>query len=212
MIEPVRTFSSDGEPAGSVALSPEIFDIEPSEYALYQSIRTYLGNQRQGTASTKGRSEVNKSGRKPYRQKGTGRARVGTRRSPLLRGGGVIFGPKPKSYRRKLPKKLKGLALKSALSLKGREGGIRIVEDFLFSKPSTRAFRSILSNMGVDGQKLLFLTAEVSPEVIKSCRNLPDVQIKLVHTMCTYDVLDAGVLIFTRSALAKLEQELGERA
>ena len=197
----IDILSTEGEQAGSVELPAHLFDVKVSEHALYRAIVTYEANQRQGNASTKSRSEVNRSGRKHHRQKGTGMARRGSVRSPLLRGGGVAFGPKPRSYYAKLPKVLKRLAFRSALSLKGQNQQVSIVDDFEFLQPSTRSFLGVIKACGLQDQKVLFITPESTPVLVKSCRNLPDVQISPVGTLNAYDIMAAEVLLFKRQAL-----------
>ena len=205
----IDVLSVEGEPAGSVELPNHLFDVEVSEHALYRAVVTYEANQRQGNASTKGRSEVNYSGRKHHRQKGTGMARRGSVRSPLVRGGGVAFGPKPRSYYSKLPKSLKRLAFRSALSLKGQNQQISVVDDFDFPQPSTKSFLGVIEACDLKDRKVLFITPESTPVLVKSCRNLPEVQISPVGTLGAYDIMAAEVLLFTRQALDKLVQVWG---
>jgi len=206
MGEQVDILSSAGEPTGSVELPTSLFGAEVSEYALYRAVVTYEANQRQGNASTKGRSEVCRTGKKHHRQKGTGWARRGSLRSPLVRGGGVAFGPKPRSYYSKLPKSLKRLAFRSALTLKGESGQVKVVDDFEFPEPSTKSFQQVIEACGLEGQKVLFVAPENVPVLVRSCRNLPRVRMTHVETLCAYDVVAADVVLFTRKALGKLAQ------
>ncbi|NKB65509.1 MAG: 50S ribosomal protein L4 [Candidatus Latescibacteria bacterium] len=201
----VDVLSSAGQSAGTVELSDAIFSSEVSEYALYRAVVTYEANQRQGNASAKGRSEVNRTGRKHHRQKGTGMARRGSLRSPLVRGGGVAFGPVPRSYYSKLPKSLKRAAFRSALALRAGEERIKVVDDFNLPAPSTKSFASVVDACGVAGQKALFVTPEVDLILVKSCRNLPGVSMCPIDTLGAYDIIAADVVVFTRQALAKLQ-------
>jgi len=185
---------------------PSVFDIEPAEHAIYQVVKAYLNNQRQGTASTRNRSRVRGGGSKPWRQKGTGRARAGTYSSPLFVGGGVIFGPTPRSYRERTQKKVRRLALKSALSIKARESALKVVEDFVLEEPKTRRIVEMLQTCGLNGEKVLFLVAERSDAIHKSCRNIPDLTLRHVSSLCTYDVVRADLVLFTRSGLTETEE------
>lgn len=204
-----QAFSNAGETLSPVELPDVIFGVEPSEAAIYQVVKAYQKAQRQGTASTKNRSAVQGSGRKPWRQKGTGRARVGTYTSPLFAGGGVIFGPAPRCHREKVPRKLKRLALKSALSLKAREQAVRIVEDLELDIPRTKALVGWLGGCGIRGdQRVLVVVDGVSAVLYKSSRNLPLVVMRPVQQMCTYDVMNAEMIVFTQSGLARGEEVL----
>lgn len=208
MVNQVDIVSREGQLAGSVELPDELFAARVSEYALYRAVVTYESNQRQGTASTKGRSEVRSTGKKHHRQKGTGWARRGSLRSPLVRGGGVAFGPKPRSYRQRMPRNLKQQAFRSALTLKGQTGAVRIVDDFDFSEPSTKSFKQMMDACGLSAGKILFVTPEHAPVLHKSCRNLPSVKMAPVSTLGAYDLIAADVVVFTRKAF----ERLGERA
>ena len=212
MVTQVEILSIGGALTGSVELPDLLFNTEVSEPALHRAVVTYEANQRQGNASTKTRSEVNRSGRKHHRQKGTGAARRGSVRSPLLRGGGVAFGPKPRDYYSKVPKSLKRLAFRSALSLKQQDQQVRVVDDFNFPQPSTKSFWGVIEACGLKDYKVLFITPDSTEILFKSCRNLPDVQISTVGTMSAYDIFAADVVLFTRAAFAKLVQrwEVGD--
>jgi len=201
-------FSIAGEKRTPVELMPSIFAIEPSEHAIYQVVKAYRNNQRQGTASTKNRSQVRGRGRKPWRQKGTGRARAGTYSSPLFVGGGVVFGPSPHSYRERTQKKVRRLALKSALSIKSRENGLKVVEDFALEEPKTRRIAEMLQVCGTKGEKILFVVSESSDAIRKSCRNIPNLTLRHIDSLCVYDVVDVDLILFTRSGLAKTEDML----
>ncbi|MCK4416736.1 MAG: 50S ribosomal protein L4 [Candidatus Latescibacteria bacterium] len=207
----IKIFTPEGQEAGTVQLPGQIFGIQPHPYSLWMAVKGYLANRRQGTASTKGRSDVKASGRKPWRQKGTGRARVGTVASPIWVGGGVAFGPHPHPYHLKVTKKLRRLALKSALSLKAKQGQIIVIEDPSLPEPKTKKITQLLGVVGIeDGQKVLFLTGSKSAELIKSCRNLPYLRLKLAKDVCTYDLLDSKTLLLTKSGLEEIKGVLLE--
>jgi len=207
----VDVFNTAGEAAGSVELPTRLFGAKIAEYALYRAVVTYEANQRQGNASAKTRSEINRTSKKHHRQKGTGMARRGSLRSPLVRGGGVAFGPKPRSYYSKLPKGLKRQAFCSALSSKGASGEIKVIDDFDFPQPSTKSFAGIIAACGLAGQKVLVVTPESAPILFKSCRNLPGVSMTPAGSLGTYDVVAADVVVFTRQALDKLVEVHGEQ-
>ena len=207
----VEVLTSQGQADGSVELPEDLFGIEISEYALYRAIVANQANQRQGMASTKTRSEIARTGKKHHRQKGTGWARRGSLRSPLVRGGGVAFGPHPRSYASKLPKSLKRLAFRSALTVKGAEGQIKVVTDFDFPAPSTRSFQKVIEACGLEDQKVLFVTVDSSPVLIKSSRNLPKVKTTHLGSLSTYDLLATDVVLFTRQAFDRLVEKRGQR-
>ncbi len=195
----VKKYSNLGEEIGTVELNESIFGAEVNRDVLYEVINMYLANQRWGTGSTKTRVEVRGSGRKIYRQKGTGRARMGTNRSPIRVGGGRAFGPKPKNWHKKIPKKKKRIALISALSDK-REN-ISVIEEFAFEKPSTKHAISILKNMQVNPRRCLILIPDNDEITIRSFRNIPDLEIGRAIDLNPYQVLKAQHLIFTEEAL-----------
>ena len=205
----ISVINSEGETVGTVSLAPDIFDVEPNQQVLYEAVKTFLGNRRQGTASTKGRSEVRGGGAKPWRQKGTGRSRSGTNRSPLWIGGGIVFGPKPRSYRSALPKKINRLARRSAFSIKARGGEIRVVDTLVFEKPETKRMAAVLGVLGIQDKKVLFLTAGADENLLKSCRNIPNVTVRPARDVPAYDILNCEVVLMTRSALAQVEEVLG---
>ena len=207
----VEVLNSEGQANDSVELPEDLFGIEVSEYALYRAVVATQANQRQGTASVKTRSEIARTSKKHHRQKGTGWARRGSLRSPLVRGGGVAFGPRPRSYSSKLPKSLKRLAFCSALTLKGTEGQIKIVTEFDFPAPSTRSFQKVIEACGLKDQKVLFITLESSPVLIKSGRNLSKVKMAHLGSLSTYDLLAADVVLFTRQAFDRLIENRGQR-
>lgn len=201
----LEVFKKDGTKSGAkVKLPVDIFGIEPSEHAIYMAVRTYLGNQRQGTSKVKTRSEVRGGGRKPFKQKGTGNARQGTSRSPVMTGGGSIFGPKPRDYSNELPAQMKKLARRSALSAKAKEGQIKIVEDFSFDGPKTKDMVSLLKALQLDSTKTLFLTAKSDQNMYKSGRNIPRLNILPADKASTYDLVNNQIILFQQSAVEVL--------
>jgi large subunit ribosomal protein L4 len=200
-------YKIDGKSSGKKAeLSDSIFAIEPNETVLYEDVRRILANKRQGTAKTKERSEVRGGGRKAYKQKGTGMARRGSMRSPLLKGGGTVFGPRPRTYSIKLTKKAKRLARKSAFSLKASDEGIRIVEDFSFDSPKTKQIFDILAALDLTGKKVLILTADTDTNTYISARNIPGVNVLEAYKPTTYEIMNADVILFQKSAIPVLEK------
>jgi large subunit ribosomal protein L4 len=198
----IEVLKKDGTKSGEqVVLQPDIFEITPNDHAIYQAVRSYWANQRQGTHKTKERSEVRGGGKKPFAQKKTGRARQGTSRSPLQAGGGTIFGPKPHDYTVKLPTKVKKLARKSAWSYKAKDGQIVVVEDFTFDAPKTRELASILSALQVQKKKVLLLTHRADENVVRSGRNIPTLNILEAAKASTYDILNNNVVIIFRSGV-----------
>ena len=202
----------NGQETGrKVTLNESIFGIEPNDHVLYLDVKQYLANQRQGTAKAKERSEHAGSTRKLGRQKGGGGARHGDINSPLLRGGGRVFGPKPRDYRFKLNKKVKALARRSALSYKAQENAIIIVEDFTFEAPKTKEFVNVTKNLKVDGKKLLFVLPESNKNVYLSARNLQKAEVMLASTLNTYKVLNAEVLVVTENSLKTIDGILDKK-
>jgi large subunit ribosomal protein L4 len=189
-------FDSSGTKTGEHALPADIFGIEPNTAVMHQVVTAQRAAARSGTASTKTRAEVRGGGRKPWRQKGLGRARHGSIRSPQWKGGGVAHGPKPRSYAQRTPKKMKKLALRSALSVRAAESEIKIVQSFDWDAPKTKSAVSMLSNMGIDGKTLLVL-APSDRIAERSVRNLPTVNVLTVGQLNTYDVLWADTVVFT---------------
>ncbi|MDR1604238.1 MAG: 50S ribosomal protein L4 [Gracilibacteraceae bacterium] len=204
----VQVVNIAGEPVEEIEISAEIFGVEPNTVVMHTAAEAQRANARQGTHSTLGRSEVRGGGRKPWRQKGTGRARAGTSRSPLWRGGGVIFGPKPRSYRKALPRKVKRLALCSALSGKLREGNCIIVDKLTFETPRTKDMLQVLGALGVTVKALLVLDGRAD-NVRLSARNLPAVGTVRAESLNILDVLKHDVLIFTKDAIVRTEEVLG---
>lgn len=201
----------DGSKSGEkIELSDSIFAIEPNDHAIYLDVKAYLANQRQGTHKAKERGEVRGGGKKPWKQKGRGGARAGTIRSPLWVGGGTIFGPRPRDYRQDLPKKVKQLARKSALSYKVKDEQLVVVEDFSFDKPKTKDFVNVLDSLKLSGKKVLLLTGDYKPEVYKSGRNIPKVQILEAAKATTYDLLNNQILVMQKSAVNVIENILSK--
>lgn len=197
----------DGTKSGKkVKLDDSIFGIEPNDHVIYLSVKAYLANQRQGTHKTKERSEVRGGGKKPWRQKGRGTARAGTSRSPLWIGGGTIFGPRPRNYRQDLPKKVKRLARKSALSYKAKDNQLLVIEDFSFEEPKTKEFNKILQALDAEGKKVLLLTGEKNEIVYKSGRNINKVNILEASKASTYDIVNNQLLILQKSAVDAIKK------
>lgn len=202
-------YSLNGEVVDQIHLSQAVFGLPFNEAVVHQAMARQLANRRQGTASTKTRSEVAGSTRKLYAQKHTGRARRGSVKSPLLRGGGVVFGPKPRTYRQSMPKKMRRLALKCLLSAKVREGNMRLVQELDFDEPRTRDMMRVLSSLGSDSSTLI-LTAQSTPGVVKSAANLPEVKVLPSALINVLDLLSYKMLIATVPAIRNIEQIWGE--
>ncbi len=193
-----------------VTLNPAVFEIEPNEHVVYLAVKAYLANQRQGTHSTKNRAAVSGGGRKPFRQKGTGRARQGTIRAPHMVGGGVAHGPHPRDYRQKLPKKVVRLARRSVLSDKARNEQILVVEDFTFEEPKTRRVAEILNNLNLDTTKVLFVTRDVDSNLVLSARNIPYTKVIKAPEFSVYDLLNARYVVFQKSAIDVVNEVLAQ--
>lgn len=202
----INVLDIKGQETGrKVTLSESIFGIEPNDHVIYLDVKQYMADQRQGTHKSKERSEVSGSTRKLGRQKGGGGARRGDINSPVLVGGGRVFGPRPRDYRFKLNKKVKNLARRSALSYKAQEQAILVVEDFNFEAPKTKDFVNIAKNLKVDGKKLLLLLPEANKNVFLSARNLQKAHVMVAKDVNTYKILDADVLIVTENSLKAVE-------
>jgi len=205
-------YNIKGEDTGrKITLNESIFGIEPNDHAIYLDVKQFLANQRQGTAKSKERSEISGSTRKLGRQKGGGGARHGDINSPVMVGGGRVFGPKPRDYSFKLNKKVKQLARKSALSYKALNGGLMVVEDFSFEAPKTKEFVALLNNLKVSDKKLLLVLPEANKNVYLSARNLQRAKVQTVSGVNTYRVLDAGVVMFTEKALSAIDELLDKK-
>jgi large subunit ribosomal protein L4 len=204
-------YKIDGKSSGKkVKLDDAIFGIEPNDHAIYLTVKAFLANQRQGTHKAKERAEVRGGGKKPWRQKGRGTARAGTTRSPLWIGGGTIFGPRPRDYRQKLPKKVRQLARKSALSYKAKDEQLMVVEDFTFEKPATKDFVSMINSLNLNGKKILFLTGKNDTNVYKSGRNISKVNVLEASKASTYDILNNQLLILQKSAIDAISETFRE--
>lgn len=202
----INVLDIKGQETGrKVTLSESVFGIEPNDHVIYLDVKQYMADQRQGTHKSKERSEVSGSTRKLGRQKGGGGARRGDINSPVLVGGGRVFGPKPRDYRFKLNKKVKNLARRSALSYKAQEQAILVVEDFNFEAPKSKDFVNIAKNLKVDGKKLLLLLPEANKNVFLSARNLQKAHVMVAKDVNTYKILDADVLIVTENSLKAVE-------
>lgn len=202
----LSVYNIKGEDTGrKVVLDDAIYGIEPNDHAIYLAVKQYMANRRQGTAKSKERSEHAGSTRKLGRQKGGGGARRGDINSPVLVGGGRVFGPKPRDYRFKLNKKVKSLARKSALSYKAQENAIVVVEDFTFEAPKTKEFVNVAKNLKVDSRKMLMVLPEVNKNVYLSARNLQRTEIMTASALNTYKVLNADVLVITENSLKTIE-------
>ena len=198
-------YNMAGEVVGEVELSDAVFGIEPNEVVLHAAIKNHLANCRQGTQSALTKGEVSYSTIKPWRQKGTGRARAGYKGSPVWTHGGVAFAPKPRSYRYTINRKEKRLALKSALSAKAAESRILVVDGLAFDEIKTKACASFLEKLGVDG-KAMIITENVIENVVKSARNIPGVETTIATILSPYEILKARTLIVDKAALAKIEE------
>jgi large subunit ribosomal protein L4 len=209
----LNILKQDGTSSGlTVSLSPAIFGVEVSETAIFEAVRQYLAHQRQGTHKTKGRSEVSRTSKKAFRQKGTGGARRGSYRSPIVKGGGTVFGPQPRLYTVGMSKKLKTLAKNSAFTLKAQNEALFVVEDISFEQPSTKNFKSVLSALSLSDKKVLMVTEGVEKDLYLSSRNLPKASVKPLNELNTYSIINADVIVFTSSALAKLQESVQEAA
>ena len=202
----VSLYNINGEQVGEVELKDEVFGIEPHEHVMHEAVNMQLANQRQGTHDTKTRAEVRGGGRKPWRQKGTGRARAGSSRSPIWRSGGVVFGPHPRDYAYSLPKKVRRLALKSALSSKVLEQEIIVLDQLSLDAPKTKEMVRILSNL--NASKALVVTAERDLNVERSARNIEGVKPLKADGVNVYDLLKYNKLVITKDAVAKIEEVL----
>ncbi|EMT45645.1 50S ribosomal protein L4 [Anoxybacillus flavithermus] len=203
----VALYNQNGENIGEIELNDAVFGIEPNKHVLFEAVIMQRASLRQGTHKTKNRAEVSGGGRKPWRQKGTGRARQGSIRSPQWRGGGIVFGPVPRSYSYKLPKKVRRLAIKSALSSKVLENNIVVLDNLALEAPKTKEMVKILNNLSV-GRKALIVTADANENVILSARNIPGVTVVTASGINVLDVLNHDKLVITKAAVEKVEEVL----
>jgi large subunit ribosomal protein L4 len=202
-----NVYEQNGSQAGSVDLPKNIFEVEVNEFVVHEVVIAYLANQRQGTVNTKERSDVRGGGKKPWRQKGTGRARAGTIRSPLWRGGGTTFGPHPRDHRLKVNKKTKRLALKSSLTARAADGDIMVLKGMTFDAPKTSAFAAMLRSMeAYPKKKALVVVDKTDDATLKSARNLAGVRVTLASMVTTYDVVWADKIVLTSAALKRMEE------
>lgn len=201
----VAVYDMHGAEVGEIDLNDNVFGIEPNEAVVQQFVKMQLANKRVGTASTKTRAEVRGGGKKPWKQKGTGRARVGSSRNPVWRGGGIAFGPKPRDYSYTLPRKVRRLAMKSALSSKVLDSSIIVVDNLNFDEPKTKLMIETL-NLLRAGAKTLVVTADGDTNVYKSARNIPGVKSIKADFINVFDILKYGTLLMTKDAVARVEE------
>ncbi|MBN2650012.1 MAG: 50S ribosomal protein L4 [Prolixibacteraceae bacterium] len=202
----LNVINIEGKETGKkVQLNDQIFGIEPNDHAIYLDVKQYLENQRQGTHKAKERGEISGSTRKIKRQKGTGTARAGSIKSPVFRGGGRVFGPRPKDYGFKLNKKVKQLARKSALTYKVKENGIIVLEDFSLEAPKTKEFIKIQNNLNISDKKSLIVLTEANKNIYLSSRNLKGVKVVIASELTTYDILNAASVVLFEGSLEKIE-------
>lgn len=201
----VNVYNQLGEVVGDIELNEAIFGIEVNEHVVYEVVKNHLANRRQGTQSAKTRAEVRGGGRKPWRQKGTGRARQGSIRAPQWKGGGVVFAPKPRSYRYSVPKKVRRLAMKSVLSSKVLEGELRILDALTIDAFSTKKAKEILKNLSLETKTMIVLP-EGNDMIIKSFANLPKIETVVVDYMNVYDLMRFDNLVIVKDALSKIEE------
>ncbi|KEZ49154.1 MULTISPECIES: 50S ribosomal protein L4 [Metabacillus] len=203
----VALLNQSGSNVGEIELNDSVFGIEPNQHVLFDAVIMQRASLRQGNHKVKNRSEVRGGGRKPWRQKGTGRARQGSIRSPQWRGGGIVFGPTPRSYAYKLPKKVRRLAIKSALSTKVQENNILVLEDLLMNAPKTKEMTALLAGLSIE-KKALIVTADVNESVALSARNIPGITVLEANSINVLDVLNHEKLVITKAAVQKVEEVL----
>ena len=201
----LKVVNINGKQTGkSVRLNPSVFGIEPNDHSIYLDVKQFLANARQGTHKAKERGEVNRTTKKHHKQKGTGGARAGSMRSPIQRGGGTVFGPRPRNYGFKLNKKVKQLARKSALSMKAKNKALTVMENFTFDAPKTKNFLSVMDSLGLGDKKSLFVVADYDKNVYLSSRNLIGVKVVSCSELSTYDIMNASELVISESAIEKV--------
>ena len=196
----------DGRETGTAALPDELFAQQVNEHLLWLAVKRYLGNQRQGTAAVKNRAKVSGGGKKPFKQKGTGRARQGSNTSPLMPGGGRAFGPQPRDYRTDMPRAQRRKALVSALSLKASENAITVIQTPKFEEPKTRRMAEAIDKLGLADKRTLLVLDRADENVVKSCRNLPNLRTTLAHQVHPYDLLQCDALLVTETGLARMKE------
>lgn len=202
----VQAYTTAGATGEEIALNDSVFGIEPNAHVVYQAVRIHLGNKRQGTSKAKERSEVRGGGKKPWRQKGRGTARAGSTRSPLWVGGGTIFGPRPRNYRKSLPSKMRQLARKSAYAMKAADQQVMVIDDFTASNGKTREMASILKSLSLQNTKTLLLVAQYDQNLWLAGRNIPTLEIREASKASTYDVLNNQMLLIQKSALSVIDE------
>lgn len=192
------------ETGKSVSLNASVFGIEPNEHSIYLDVKQFLANARQGTHKSKERGEINRTTKKHHKQKGTGGARAGSMRSPIQRGGGTVFGPRPRNYGFKLNKKVKQLARRSALSMKAKGDALTVVENFSFEAPKTKDFQNVLSALGLENKKSLFVIGDYDKNLYLSSRNLTGVKVVNSSEISTYDIMNASAVVMSEGAVEKV--------
>jgi len=202
----VKIVALDGREKGTATLPEELFGQQVNEHLLWLSVKRYLGNQRQGTAAVKNKALVSGGGKKPFKQKGTGRARQGSNTSPLMPGGGRAFGPRPRDYRTEMPRAQRRKALASALSLKATENAVTVIEPIRFEAPKTRRMVEVMDKLGFTGKKTLLVLDQADENVVKSCRNLPNLRTTLAHQVTPYELLNCDVVLVTENGLARMKE------
>lgn len=202
----VDLFNKEGKKTSQITLNDKVFAIKPNEHTIYLSVKSELAAKRQGTSSSKTRSEVSGGGAKPWKQKGTGRARVGSARNPSRVHGGSAFGPKPRSYIEKVNKKVKSLARKSALSQKIKSTSFRVVDDLSMDTFKTKEFNRLLNNLKLQNQKLTLIVGKEDKNLFMSCRNLKDVNLVSVKNVSTYDIVNSNMLLFDQASVEHINE------
>lgn len=202
----VHAYTIAGSKSEEIALNESVFGIEPNAHVVYQAVRIHLGNRRQGTSKAKERSEVRGGGKKPWRQKGRGTARAGSTRSPLWVGGGTIFGPRPRDYRKRLPVKMRQLARKSAFAMKAQDEQVMVIEDFQLKEAKTREMHVILKALSLENTKTLLLVSEYDQNLWLAGRNIPTLEIREAAKVSTYDLLNNQMLLIQKGALPVIEE------
>lgn len=205
-----KIYTLQGKQSGEQNLNDAVFGAEPKPFATHQNVKVYLANQRQGTHSTLTRAEVSGGGVKPFKQKGTGRARAGSNTSPLWPGGGIIFGPKPRDYRLNIPKKMKRNAIKTALTAKAAEDRVVVIDQIKLDKPQTKAIAAMLGEMKLLGSKILFLNSGLDRNLELSVRNIDKLSYKRASLASAYDIIHADYLVFTPAGLKECEEVFGK--
>lgn len=204
-----KHYNMDGKLLGEVDLPEVAFGVEPNEHVVWEAVKCYLANQRRGTSATKTFSMVRGGGRKPFRQKGTGRARQGSSRAPQYVGGATVFGPQPRDYSYRIPKKLRRLALASALSQRASEGNVTVLDEPAMAAPKTKSVAVLVKAIGLAERKVCFITSGADRNFVKSCRNMPGVTVLPHSAMNVYALIDAEVLIVTPTALEGIKEAYG---